>query len=79
MGIRSALFHPNLSDGASKGIASAMVDVIAIPSGFCRGSNKGDGNNKMALLGEVMEQLESQGQNQMEGARKADLHSLEKC
>lgn len=78
MGIRSALFHPNLSDGASKGIASAMVDVIAIPGGFCRGSNKGDGN-KMALLGEVMEELESQGQNQMEGAMKADLHSLEKC
>jgi hypothetical protein len=32
------------------------------------------GGNEMALLGEAMEELVSQGRSQMEGAAKADLH-----
>ena len=70
---RSALLPPNLPAGASEGLANAMVDVVATPGGFCGVSTKED-SNKMALLGEAMEELVSQGRGQTEGASKADLH-----
>jgi viroplasmin and RNaseH domain-containing protein len=72
--LRAALLPPNLPDGVSKGLANAMVDVIAIPGGFCGGTNNESDGNEMALLGEAMEELVSQGRSQMEGAAKADLH-----
>jgi hypothetical protein len=50
-----------------------MVDVIAIPGGFCGGEDEADGN-EMALLGEAMGELVSQGRSQMGGATKSDLH-----
>lgn len=73
MDLRASLLPPNLPDGVSKGLANAMVDVIAIPGGFCGVSNEADGN-EMALLGEAMEELVNQGRSNTEGAAKADLH-----
>ena len=73
MDLRASLLPPNLPDGVSKGLANAMVDVIAIPGGFCGVSNESDGN-EMALLGEAMEELVNQGRSHTEGAAKADLH-----
>ena len=57
----------------SKGLANAMVDVIAIPGGFCGVSTEADGN-EMALLGAAMEELVNQDWSQTEGASKANLH-----
>ena len=73
--LRAALLPPNLPDGVSRGLANAMVDVIAIPGGFAGGvgTDESEGN-EMALLGEAVEELVSQGRNQAEGASKADLH-----
>jgi hypothetical protein len=71
--LRPALLPPELPEGVSKGLANAVVDVIAIPGGFSGGTEE-SGGNEMALLGEAMEELVSQGRNQMEGAAKADLH-----
>jgi hypothetical protein len=71
--LRAALLPPDLPEGVSKGLANALVDVIAIPGGFTGGTDESEGN-EMALLGEAMEELVSQGRNQMEGAAKADLH-----
>lgn len=71
--LRAALLPPELPDGVSKGLANAMVDVIAIPGGFTGGTDESEGN-EMALLGEAMEELVNQGRSQMEGAAKADLH-----
>jgi hypothetical protein len=73
MDLRAALLPPELPEGVSKGLANAMVDVVAIPGGFSGGIDE-SGSNEMALLGEAMEELVSQGRNQMEGASKADLH-----
>ena len=53
MDLRLALLPPKLPDGVSKGLTNSMVDVIAIPGGFCGGSNKADGN-ETALLGEAI-------------------------
>jgi hypothetical protein len=71
--LRSALLPPELPEGVTKGVANAVVDVIAIPGGFSGGTDE-SGENEMALLGEAMEELVSQGRNQSEGAAKADLH-----
>jgi hypothetical protein len=72
--LRAASLPPNSPDGASKGLANALVDVTAMPGGFCGGINNESDGDEMALLGEAMEELVSQGRNQMEGAAKADLH-----
>jgi hypothetical protein len=50
--LRAALLPPNSPDGVAKGLANAMVDVTAIPGGFCGGTNE-SGGDKMALLGEA--------------------------
>jgi hypothetical protein len=71
--LRATLLPPDLPEGVSKGLANAMVDVISIPGGFSGGTDESEGN-EMALLGEAMEELVSQGRNQNEGAAKADLH-----
>ena len=73
LNLRATLLPPDLPHGVSKGLSNAMVDVIAIPGGFCGVSNESDGN-LMALLGEVMEELVNQGWSQTEGTTKTDLH-----
>ena len=40
MDLKSVLLPPNLPDRVSKYLATAMVDAIVIPGGFCRGSMK---------------------------------------
>jgi hypothetical protein len=71
--LRATLLPPDLPEGVSKRLANAMVDVISIPGGFSGGTDESEGN-ELALLGEAMEELVSQGRNQNEGAAKADLH-----
>ena len=41
---------------------------------FCGRTNEEGNGNKMALLGEAMEELVSQGRSQIEEVAKADLH-----
>jgi viroplasmin and RNaseH domain-containing protein len=76
MDLRTALSPPDLPDGIAKGLASAMVDIVAIPGGFYGGSgdNVDENHSDMTLLGEAMEELVNQGRSQFEGSGKADLH-----
>jgi hypothetical protein len=65
--LRAALLPPDLPEGVSKGLANALVDVIAIPGGFTGGTDESEGN-EMALLGEAM--ILVVRRNQMEEGRR---------